>query len=795
MFRLERYILQETLAPTGLGLFLFLTVLLVHWFFKLAKLVVEHGISLLDVGKLVLCILPSLLTMTIPMALLLGILIGLSRLAADSEMVALSTCGVSPRRILLPVVLLGVLGAGVSYWIYDQLVPEGNRRHTDLILKIRRESDLGKEIQPRIFNETFPNVVLYADNVTEEGALLERVFLHRDALTASSGPSAATMRPAVDFFAARARIEQDPDGTIRFLLEDGTQHSLSPTDPGSYERAQFHTYVLTVDPEAGSGPRGGPDRSLGPREMSVRQLREAAGRLGEAPTRGRARTARTYRVEVQKRFALPLACVAFALIGFPLASGSRRGGRGSAFALCIGIILFYYAVISFGEDMAIQGRLSPVLGAWLPNLALSAAGLVLLVLLERRRLPRLRLRAAGRALLGRMLDYLPSRPERSARSSPAKRRWPGILDRYVLRTYLQALFFVFTGLYVVYVLGDYFLSRAKKVVANDVPWPVVLEYYEHLTPQVIQYVLPLGAMVAALVAFGLLARGNETVAMTVCGVSLYRAVLPILAIGVLLSAFSYLLHDYVLPYTNRRVEELEDRIDGRSPRSYYRPGRKWVMGEDGRLFNFLRFDRVRRGLQAAPHVGEGEARLQGLAVYELGPAFELRSRLHASSARWDGTGWVMKRGWTRTFGEASAYGFESFVERRAPFRDGPDLFSNVRTTPDEMRFGEYRRYIAELRKRGYDTRGMPMELYRKLSFPSVTFVLLVIGIPFAFRAGRHGALYGVGTAIALGMVYYTVLAFFEALGRAELLLPLVAAFAPNVLFLTLGAYLILHLRT
>ena len=155
----------------------------------------------------------------------------------------------------------------------------------------------------------------------------------------------------------------------------------------------------------------------------------------------------------------------------------------------------------------------------------------------------------------------------------------------------------------------------------------------------------------------------------------------------------------------------------------------------------------------------------------------------------------MKRGWKRTFGEDSAYGFESFGQRRAAFHEGPELFSNDRTAPDEMRFGEYRRYIFELRRRGYDTRGMPMELYRKLSFPSVTFVLLVIGIPFAFRAGRHGALYGIGTAIALGMVYYTVLAFFEALGRAELLLPIVAAFAPNVLFLTLGAYLILHLRT
>ena len=88
-----------------------------------------------------------------------------------------------------------------------------------------------------------------------------------------------------------------------------------------------------------------------------------------------------------------------------------------------------------------------------------------------------------------------------------------------------------------------------------------------------------------------------------------------------------------------------------------------------------------------------------------------------------------------------------------------------------------------------------MELYRKLSFPSVTFVLLLIGIPFAFRAGRHGTLYGMGTAIALGMVYYTVVAFFEALGRAELLLPIVAAFAPNVLFLILGLYLLLDLRT
>jgi lipopolysaccharide export LptBFGC system permease protein LptF len=207
-----------------------------------------------------------------------------------------------------------------------------------------------------------------------------------------------------------------------------------------------------------------------------------------------------------------------------------------------------------------------------------------------------------------------------------------------------------------------------------------------------------------------------------------------------------------------------------------------VLGEEGRFFHFVRYDPMHK-------------RLQGLEVFQLGEEHGLRARVHAAEAKWNAGGWVLKRGWTRTFLPDGAQEFERVEEGPAPFPESADLFSSERKLPDEMSFGEYARYIQELRRRGYETRGMKASLYQKLSFPAVTFVLIILGIPFAFRTGRRGALYGVGLAIMLAMVFYTVFAFFEALGKAELLPPLISAFAPNVVFIILGAYLILDLRT
>ena len=134
--------------------------------------------------------------------------------------------------------------------------------------------------------------------------------------------------------------------------------------------------------------------------------------------------------------------------------------------------------------------------------------------------------------------------------------------------------------------------------------------------------------------------------------------------------------------------------------------------------------------------------------------------------------------------------------------DGPALFGRRETLlygtsdlPEQMNIRELWTHIGELQQGGYDVTRLLVALYEKIAFPLTPFVMVVLGLPFAFRMGRRGSLFGIGVALALVIVYWAVFAFFQSLGNEGLLSPLLAAAAPDVLFALAGLYLFLSLRS
>jgi lipopolysaccharide export LptBFGC system permease protein LptF len=125
----------------------------------------------------------------------------------------------------------------------------------------------------------------------------------------------------------------------------------------------------------------------------------------------------------------------------------------------------------------------------------------------------------------------------------------------------------------------------------------------------------------------------------------------------------------------------------------------------------------------------------------------------------------------------------------------PSYFRREEKPSDTMGFAELRAYIASLEARGFDVAKLRVQLHRKLAFPMVGLVMTLLAVPFSFVVARRGALYGIGIAIVIAIVYWAVLGIFEALGNNGLLHPALAAWAPNLLFGAAGLYLILTLET
>jgi LPS export ABC transporter permease LptG len=251
---------------------------------------------------------------------------------------------------------------------------------------------------------------------------------------------------------------------------------------------------------------------------------------------------------------------------------------------------------------------------------------------------------------------------------------------------------------------------------------------------------------------------------------------PFVAASAAVAVVSFAAHDAVLPYTNQKANQIRDQIGNRSPRSYRQPERRWVFGSKGLLFNFSDFNRKKQ-------------EFQDLAVFRFRPGtFEIAERLFAARASWQDRGWDLQQGWSRRFLDAGER-YEPFSSLRMTDIDPPDYFVQDWKAPDQMNYRELRRYVLDLEQRGYDTRELRVGLYRKVALPCVPIVMVLVALPFALRVERRGPVFALGVSIVLVFVYFGILQAFGKMGEVALLPPVMAAWAPNLLFSGLGLYL------
>jgi len=361
------------------------------------------------------------------------------------------------------------------------------------------------------------------------------------------------------------------------------------------------------------------------------------------------------------------------------------------------------------------------------------------------------------------------------------------LDWWIFSGLTRQFALVMTSMVAVYVVFQY-LELADTILRNKVPASTVLSYYWHLFPRMCVDVLPFATMVATLVTFGMMSKFNETTAVRCGGVSIWRAVMPAVLLGAVLSSGAFLLNDYVLPESNQRVDDLRREMSGQ-PQQRRSTARGFLMGSDGRsLYQF-------RSVTSHQAKSKVDAQITGLTVLSPDDDGRVTDLWTATDAVWRGDQWVLRNGWHALIDSSNQVKVEMFTERPLARLERPDYFAAIRKAPNQMAFGELSRYVEEQAAAGFPTAALTVDLQKKLAFPAATLVLVLIGLPFAFSTGRRGALYGVGIALILAVLYLAIAAFFTAMGSAEYLPPMAAAWAPNALFGLAGVYMLLHVRT
>jgi LPS export ABC transporter permease LptF/LPS export ABC transporter permease LptG len=784
---LDRYLVREIVPPLLLALVGLTFVLMMPPILESAEKLIAKGVGWSIIFRALLTLTPQALSVTIPMALLYGVLFGLGRLSADREFVALHACGVSIFRMMRPIALLAVLATAATAYETIVALPDANQTYRELMFNAVA-SGAESDIKPRVFFTTFPNRVLYVRDIPPGGGWRD-VFL-----ADTTQPDRTTV-----YLARQGRLAIDrARHKVELVLENGTMHTTYGSKPDAYDGNSFERQVLDMDADA-VFPRV--QIAKGDNEKSIAELRQTAA---DNAAHGATNYKQLY--TIQQKFSLPAACLVLALIGLALGVSNSKEGKLASFALGTGVVFAYYVLLYSSRAAALAGRLPPWLAPWLVNLILGAAGIVLLLW---------RAGSADQAIrisiptFWRRQEKEPRQPAPNGAPSSRRRRvvvvvriphidWPRptLLDVYVSRQYLSIFAMAFVALVGIFYIST-FIDLADKLFGGRATGGLLLRYFYFATPQYVYYIIPMAALVATLVTIGLMTKNSELIVMRACGISLYRSALPLLLFAVLFSLVLFEMQEQVLAVSNREATRLNAIIRG-YPMEQFSVNRQWIVGKNGDIYRYERFD---------PRVNQ----FSRLSMFRLDErAWTLETLTYAGEAalvKHPGADdrpvlmWMARDGWQREFTTSTkrdsvrpVVNYTAFAERTVSL-EPPSYFKTEEVEADRMTYGELRDHIAQLKASGYHVVPYLVQLQRKIAFPFVTLVMTLLAVPFAVTTGRSGAFYGIGVGLVLALVYWTALSIFGALGAGGWMSPILAAWAPNILFGAAAAYMLLTVRT
>ncbi|HSE38844.1 MAG TPA: LptF/LptG family permease, partial [Blastocatellia bacterium] len=534
--------------------------------------------------------------------------------------------------------------------------------------------------------------------------------------------------------------------------------------------------------------------------------------------------AREWLAEVHKRVALPAACLVFGLLGVGFGITNVRTGRSFGLLLGLAITIIFYLLALWGQHAAVAGALPVWLGIWLANIVLGALGVAIIVAQRRPGWDPLAILSSLRhtwpaskengskgqpgevdkggqgnagVALSPTLPVSPSSPLPVSPSpllppSPSPRRSyfsvrrPQLLDSLVLSDLTRFFLFILGGFSALILIITLF-QLLDYITRNNIEWAIVANYLLFLLPWIVNTVAPMAALVAVMITFGILHKTSQVVALKASGQSIFRLAAPALLASILLSGFVFVNQDYILPFTNRRQNNLRYLIrkGQEPPQTFYQTTNKWIFGTDSRIFNYAYFTPTTNTF----------ARLNVLDLSR--EPFGIKRRLFARRAWWDNSSeeWVLEKGWERRFEGDQPIGFEAFDQRRVALAEHPEYFKKESVGSSSMTLAELRRAITDLSRSGFDVLDLRIALQSKIAFPLTCLVMVLVGLPFSFSVGKRGALYGVAIGMAIGLAYWSLTGVFEQMGRYEVLPPMLAAWGPNLLFGAGGLYLFLTSRT
>lgn len=760
-FLIPRYIVWATLPYVLLSFLLLTAVLFAQQASRLAEVLVYTTLPFSVVGGIAATLLPGVLSFTIPLATLAGIIVGFSRMGTDSEIIAMRSAGVGTWTIVWPVLVLGMVLTVVTAYIQLKEAPEAARD----LEKVAIQGALAKldtPVEPRTFS-TLPRYVIYVRDADKALGTWGRVFIYGEQADDSS-----------QIFTARSgRIDSSGDQS-ELVLSDvlSTKLPANEAQPQrSYIVERFDQLRLSINTGRTDFVKRLNERDTNADSMDWSELRERARSGNDAERREAIRI-------LNRRVALASAPLVFSLLGGALGLRIRRGGRSIGVIVSLVVVIIYYMVSLLGESLARAGTISPYIGPWIATVL--TVGMTLFLLLKSR-------------ISSSWFGWFPAKSEtvEPKVSEPKKSKtkfetgtwgFPSLMDATLFRTLILSFVVSFVALAAIF--NIFTLFELWRFIAVSNPGSgLVARYLLFLMPLITVELFPATMLISVLVTYALLARRHEAIAWWASGQSVYRLMLPGLFFALTMASGLWLVQEHLMPGANVKQDALRARIRGGQARAITSSGRQWLASTDTHRFYSYEFDEI-NGTLIEP------------TIYELdGDAVHLSKIVTGKTAHWSSLNQV-KVDNTETL---ALKGMEviRLTEAETTF-DGVESAQVFRPSidkPSQLSSKDLVSYVKTSRQRGSDVSALSIALQKKYAAPFGVLIMAFIGMPLAVSFGRKGTIIALCAAVVVSIAYWAVGGGFQQLGNHGLLRPTVAAWSPLLIFAAAGTYFLSKVRT
>ena len=773
---ISRYLIRAILPYFIFSWLLLSVILFVQQATRFADIFFSANIPANLVWQLTLALVPNVIAFTCPMAVLVGVIIGLSKMQGDSELVAIRAAGVGNLQITLPALLVGILLSIFAFFINLYGVPLAARVVRQVALKTAIYK-LESPIEPGVFNTEIAGYTVYVKDGDITNGQWKNIFVHNE------DEKTGTVRLVTS---TNGRIDSTGEHS-ELVLENAVATTFNrSTSDAKFVSESLGEARFAIKTKRGELVQRLSSAELTPEELGLAQLSDYATRQG-----GREKT--EAEILWQRRIVLSITPVIFCLLGTALVLRFNRQGRGFGIAIALASLIAYYLLAFLGEQLARTEKISVLAGSLLP-LAVGIAAIVWFNFSSRVAIVS-RLAHDVRELVAG-IDLGSLRPRRS-------NRWvditTGIRDfdlvanlvKFYLLTlgFLTAVFLIFTA-----------FELWKFAGTIDGGITLLVKYLFFLLPFVYIQLAPSAAMIATLATYVIKSRQNEIVTWTSAGMSVYRLLLPCLVFMFLLGVFNWQVQEQVAASSNQRQDELRSQLRSRGMVAG-KSGKFWVatdrrihsfeMDTDTGSGNSVASDNVKRYIESAGC--PAACAVKNLTIYEFADNWAQVQALY----RVENAVWEQDR--IRFTGNARKFSLgESGVVREhemsGELMEESNPFAEVRKKPSHLTTAELRAQLANSESE-IERRSFGVALEKRYTAIFLPLIISLFTAPFALSLSRKGKVVTIGYAVALWLLFMGVTSSFEQFGLNGYLSPTFAVWTPLAVFTLLGCYLLSRVQT